>query len=178
MALNKEFLSGLGVTDDAITSIMAEHGKSIQAEQNKTAVEKTRADQFSVQLNEANQKLSGYDPEWQAKVQQAQNEAETTINAMKFDHALTNALQSAGAKNIKAATALIDKDSLKLNGDVLIGIDGQIEAIKKSDGYLFTSEEKETPPTFTKNLNNGMTNNKSDDPKQRANAAIRAAFGR
>lgn len=178
MALNKEFLSGLGVSEDAITNIIAEHGKSIQAEQNKTALEKTRADNATTQLSEANKKLEGYDPEWKVKMDASQKEAETKISKMKFDHALNGALQSAGVKNLKAVSALIDKDALKLNGDELIGIDTQIDALKKSDGYLFTSAEETKPPIFTRPTSNGMTDTTKADKKDQANAAIRAAFGR
>lgn len=175
MALNKEFLSGLGVSEEAIQSIIAEHGKGIQAEQNKTAIEKTRADNAATQLNEASEKLKGYDPEWQSKVANAKKDADSKIEKMRFDHALNSALQSAGVKNAKAVTALIDKDLLKLNGDELVGLDSQIKRLKESDGYLFNSGEK--PKLFTKNTNSGASQN-SCDARQKANDAIRAAFGR
>ena len=50
------------------------------------------------------------------------------------------ALMKAKAKNPKAARALLDESKIKLDGDKVLGLDDQLEALKKSDAYLFDAE--------------------------------------
>ncbi len=60
------------------------------------------------------------------------------LAAMKFDHALDNAILSAKGKNTKAIKALLQTDKLKLKDDGSIeGLD--LDALKASDPYLFDS---------------------------------------
>lgn len=180
MALTREYLTELGIDDNFIGSIMAEHGKSIQAEKQKTEVEKTRADNASGLLETANKKLEGYDPEWKTKMENAEKEAADKLNKVQFDFALSNALKDSGARNTKAVKALLKTDDLKLSDGKIIGFDEQIADIKKENDFLFADQKDDdnTPPVFTRSTNSGMNNTLGGDKKEQTNAAIRAAFGR
>lgn len=61
----------------------------------------------------------------------------TDISAMKLDSAVNVALLEAKVKNPKLARAGLDMSIVKLDGDKLLGLSEQLEALKKSDGYLF-----------------------------------------
>lgn len=61
----------------------------------------------------------------------------TDIAAMKLDSAVNVALLEAKVKNPKLARAGLDMSLVKLDGDKLLGLSEQLEALKKSDGYLF-----------------------------------------
>jgi hypothetical protein len=65
------------------------------------------------------------------------------LDQQSFDFALKDALSGAKAKNPKAVEALLNKDSIKLDGDKLLGLDEQLKTIKESDSYLFDSEEQQ-----------------------------------
>ena len=66
---------------------------------------------------------------------------------MRLDSALDAALTAAGARNGKAVRALLDTGKVALGDDgKLSGLDEQIAALKKSDGYLFADEN--TKPVF------------------------------
>ncbi len=65
----------------------------------------------------------------------------TDISAMKLDSALNMALVEAKVKNPKLARAGLDMSIIKLDGDKLLGLSEQLEALKKSDGYLFQEED-------------------------------------
>lgn len=65
----------------------------------------------------------------------------TDISAMKLDSALNMALVEAKVKNPKLARAGLDMSLIKLDGDKLLGLSEQLEALKKSDGYLFAEDE-------------------------------------
>lgn len=69
---------------------------------------------LQAQLSEANGKLEGYDPEWKAKAQQMQQEANQKVEAVRFDYALKAALTAAKAKNPELVAKSINRDALKL----------------------------------------------------------------
>lgn len=91
------------------------------------------------------------------KIQDLQSENETTKNEYEeklqnqaFDHVLSNALTGAKVKNAKAVKALLDTEKIKLDGDKLLNLDDQLEALKESDAYLFEEEQQEEQkPSFT-----------------------------
>ena len=68
------------------------------------------------------------------------------IKQLKIDTAIETALTGANAKNNTAAKALLkDLDKAELDEDGTIkGLAEQIEALKKSDSYLFETKEKKT----------------------------------
>lgn len=67
---------------------------------------------------------------------------EQEIAALKLNNAVEMALSGAKAKNIKAVRAMLDDAKIKLGEDgKLSGLDEQIEALKKSDGYMFEVSE-------------------------------------
>lgn len=61
----------------------------------------------------------------------------TDIAAMKLDSAVNVALLEAKVKNPKLARAGLDMSLVKLDGEKLLGLSEQLEALKKSDAYLF-----------------------------------------
>lgn len=74
---------------------------------------------------------------------------QTEFNAAKADYnkllsdiqreKIHSALQSAGAKSIIAAEALIDKNKLKFNGLSIDGLDEEITRVKNENNFLFSS---------------------------------------
>lgn len=88
---------------------------------------------------------------------------EKNILDLKHGYALDNALTASKAKNIKALKGMLDMSKVTFDGDSIKGLDEQIEAIKKSDAYLFDiSDGEEDPdptpapkPTFGSGLTKG-----------------------
>lgn len=74
---------------------------------------------------------------------------ETELNKLKLDNAVEIALSGAKAKNSKAVKALLDMEKVKIGEDgKLSGFDEQIEALKKSDGWMFDVQQQ-TQQQFT-----------------------------
>jgi hypothetical protein len=95
----------------------------------------------------------------------AKDEAhEKEIRQLKIDHGVESALVGAKARNIAAVKALLkDLDKAELNEDGTIkGLDEQIEAIRKSDEYLF--EAKVSKPNV-KGAKPGEAGNDDGDKK-------------
>lgn len=100
------------------------------------------------QLEELKTKATGNE-ELQKQIQELQEKNENTekeyqqkLQQQTFDYALKDALSGAKVRNPKAAKALLDLESIKLDGDKLLGLEDQLKTIKESDPYLF---EEETP---------------------------------
>jgi hypothetical protein len=87
------------------------------------------------------------------------------IKQLKIDTAIDNALGDAKAKNKVAVKALLkDLDKAELGEDGAIkGLAEQIEALQKSDAYLF--DAKESKKTKVKGATPGESGNDEGDGK-------------
>lgn len=75
---------------------------------------------------------------------------ETELNQLKLDNAVEVALSGAKAKSSKAVKAMLDMAKVKLGEDgKLSGFDEQIEALKKSDGWMFDADQQTQQQQFT-----------------------------
>ena len=73
-----------------------------------------------------------------AEAKKAEEAHKATIDGMRRDSAISQALASAKARNAKAVRALLDESKLVLNEDgTLSGLKEQLEAVQKDNGYLF-----------------------------------------
>lgn len=64
------------------------------------------------------------------------------IKQLKIDNALETAITTAKGKNAKAIKALLNLENAELNDDGTIkGLAEQIDALQKSDSYLFDAKE-------------------------------------
>lgn len=96
----------------------------------------------------------------------AAKEAERT-----FNDSLDKAITVAGGRNPKAIRGLLDLETLRKSKDQTEDIKKALESVKKSDAYLFGSDEPFFYPV-------GPTNNKGGDVGNMGNlASIRAAMG-
>lgn len=133
------------------------------------AAELAAAAQTVKELQTAVQAFDGVDvaalktaaAEWQTKYN-------TDIAATKLDSALEVALIAGGAKNTKAVRALLNRETIKLDNDALQGAAEQLDALKKSDPYLFTD-------AAAARVDSGQKH--KEEPGATAAAAMRAAFG-
>ena len=93
-------------------------------------------------LRETVAKFDGVDVDKLKKdAQDWETKYNTDIAAVKLDSAVSMALVEAKAKNPKLARAALDMSVIKLDGEKLLGLNEQLEALKKSDAYLFDIEE-------------------------------------
>jgi chromosome segregation ATPase len=172
--MKREDLAALGITDDAtVQKIMDLHGADLTKLQNNISTLTAERDNLKTQLNDANTKLNGYDPEWKSKAEAAEKAAQQKIEALKFDYALNDALRAAKVRDVVAVKAHLNTDALKLDGDNILGLKEQLENIKKESGFLF---EDSTP---TVKFSGPTPGTKSDaaTANEKMNNALREAFG-
>ena len=112
-----------------------------EAKKNAEALVKERDTQLEAlkKSGEGSDALKKQIEELQEANKTAKEKYEADIRKMAIDNAVALALKDAGAKNTKAALALLtDIDKAVLNEDGTVkGLAKQIEELKKSDSYLF-----------------------------------------
>ena len=75
--------------------------------------------------------------------EQALADREKDFEARQFNTILDQALAAAGAKNLRAVTALLDMSKVSLVDGKLVGLDEQLEALKTAPDshFLFVAEQ-------------------------------------
>jgi predicted RNase H-like nuclease (RuvC/YqgF family) len=148
----KEILKAQSLTDEQINNITAKmkeekiYTTSLEnADERYTKLKGQKAD-LDEQIKAANTtitelKKNNKDNE---ALQQTIQDHEATIENLKkesaqkdFNYALDSVLKDNKCKNAKALKALLDLDNIKFNEGKLEGLEGQLTALKESDGYLF-----------------------------------------
>lgn len=83
------------------------------------------------ELTEANKKIA--------------TDYETKIASREREYVIEGELSKIGAKNLKAVKALLDGEKIVVKDGQIAGLNEQIDALKKSDAYLF-AETQPVPP--------------------------------
>ncbi len=156
--MKREELKELGLTDEQIGSVMALHGVTVNELNSKVSTAEQQATQYQEQLEKNQNELNDFKAnakgnedltkqleDLQSKFDETKTSSEQQIADLKKSSAIDLALTQAGAKNIKAAKALLDGESLELTDEGLKGLDDQLAALKESDGYLFGQSEQVPP---------------------------------
>ncbi len=139
--MNKEELLALGLTEEQAEKVLAEI-----AELQKTVKERDKQLADLQKAAKGNDELQSQITALQQQNAEQQKAHKAELAQLKLDNAIDNALTAAGAKNLKAVRALLDMEKLQLGVDgKLTGWPEQLEALQKSDGYLFAAQQ---PPAF------------------------------
>ncbi len=176
--MERKFLEELGIGKELVDKVMEEHGKSIQAEQDKTASKDAELAAMVKANGELEAALKNLDGEKPEDVEQAladlRAQHDTEISKIRRDNALNLALVKSKAKRPEAVRALLNMDAIKLDGEVLIGLENQLKELKESDAYLFEDEN-----AIEKRKDSGTEHGDSPDPDKDAKieAAIREGAG-
>lgn len=93
------------------------------------------------------EKLKGEITTLQTTLQTKETEFQNQLAERDFNQQLESAINSVGAKNVKAVKALLDIDALKGSKNQESDIKAAIEACQKDNDYLFGSNEPINNPT-------------------------------
>ena len=194
--MNKEDLLKLGLTEEQAEKVL-----SANTEQLKGFIPKARFDEVNNAKKQAEKDLSDRDKQLETlknstgdietlkqTIETLQNENKAAMDnynaelaEIKLAGAVDTALLGADALNVKAVKALLDMSKIKMDGDVLLGINEQIESLKKAEDskMLFKAVEvgKQKGPNFAgvKPGEGNTGNGESNAPKSLAEA-ITARF--
>ena len=134
-----------GITDEQLDWLMNENGNDINAEKNNTSQaqgELAAAKKTIKELQDAAKAFDGADAgDLKKQLSDLQTKYDADMAAMRRDNAIELALAGCRAKNSKAARALLDLDAIKLDGDKLLGMDDQLESLRKENPWLFDEDK-------------------------------------
>lgn len=157
--MKREFLEKLGMEKEAIDSIMAEHGKSVEAQKSKvTDLTTTNADlQTQIEQRDKDIKELKKDTKDNEDLQTKLTALETQYKTDKEAYAqkianvqLSSALKLALANQVHdtdLTIGQIDKTKIQLDadGNITGGLDDQLKELKTSKAFLFVPEAPATP---------------------------------
>ena len=166
--MKREFLKNLDLgegahlSDEAIDAIMAEHGKSITANQNTIQTLTTERDGLKTQLDEANKTIKSYADmdidgikkaaaDWETKYNTDTQALKDQLDAATYGFGVERAVSglkftSEGAK--KSFMADLKDKKLQLQDGKLLGLDAFVKTYKESDPGAFVKEDNgsDNPP--------------------------------
>lgn len=77
----------------------------------------------------------------------AKADYETSLKKLTINNKIETALMGAKARDVKAARALLDETKISLDGENVLGLNDQLEALKKDKGWLFGEDAPgQNPP--------------------------------
>ncbi|MCR1902298.1 phage scaffolding protein [Ligilactobacillus apodemi] len=177
MALTREFLKEHGLSDEQITSVMTEHGKTVSELTNNVQTLTNERNNFKAQVTDRDKQLddlkrnAGDNEALQQQIKKLQDDNkaaskdyETKLASQEKEFKIQNALRDAKARNVTAVQALLKTDDITVGDDnKLNGLDNQLEEIKKSNPFLFDDEPQQAGRIT---IGGKLKNDKSDENKK------------
>ena len=153
--MKTEELKEIGLNDEQIAQVFKIRGQEVENYNNlKNEFEtlRTENENYKSQVASANEQIEAFKDmdidsikasaeEYKNKYEEAQIKAKENIERINLNNAIDLGLVNAGSRNLKAAKALLDIDSLKDSKNLNDDLKAQIEGLKESDSYLFKIEE-------------------------------------
>lgn len=161
--MKREDLKQLGLSAEQVDAVMKAHGQDVNGLKEQLESMTTERDGLQSQVKERDKQLSqleknaGDNEDLMNQIKQlkednkaAKADYESKLAAQTKSFKIDSALRDAKAKNIKAVRSLIDTEKVSVGDDgKVIGLAEQLDAVKKSDGYLFNTAEEAPKPKVT-----------------------------
>ena len=164
--MKREDLKDLELSKEAIDKIMELHGKDIESTKAKTE-EKIKTE-FEKQISERDKQLEELKKvdvaSYEQKIKEIQEENlksktdfENQLKQTKIDLSIENALIKAGAKDAQVFKSMVDTTKIIVDNDKIIGLDEQLETIKKEYAWGFGTEQEIITTGQQQTPNNQLT---------------------
>jgi len=164
--MKREDLKDLELSKEAIDKIMELHGKDIESTKAKTE-EKIKTE-FEKQISERDKQLEELKKvdvaSYEKKIKEIQEENlksktdfENQLKQTKIDLSIENALIKAGAKDAQVFKSMVDTTKIIVDNDKIIGLDEQLESIKKDYAWGFGTEQEILTTGQQQTPNNQLT---------------------
>jgi chromosome segregation ATPase len=153
--MKREFIKGLGIEDDVVEKIMAEHGKTVQGLTDQIETLKTSETGLKAQLTERDndiktlKKDAGDSGELKEKYEALQTKYKDDTKGLsdKIDDVQKSAAIKVAigdkAHDPDLVISQIDKSKIILNedGSVKVGLDDQVKSLQESKAFLFKTDK-------------------------------------
>lgn len=148
--MKKEDLIAQGLTEEQAKYVMAEHGKTVTTLNSQVATLQQSETDLKSQLssrdkdlaklqkdNKDNEELKTQIDTLKTQYKDLEKTSAENLTKIQRESALNTLLTESKVKNPKAVAALLDNDTIVFKDGQLSGAKEQIEALQKSDAYLF-----------------------------------------
>lgn len=154
LGLTKEFLEKANLEEKILDDIIVLHGKDIETHKKKLETAEGEVATLKTQLDEANTQVAEFKTmdvdkikqaatDWEAKAKAAEKERDTQINQLKVQHAIERELKEThGVIDPTDLLPRLKMDLIKLDGENIIGLNEQVEPLKKTKAYLFSASDE------------------------------------
>lgn len=157
--MKREFLKNLGLEDDVIDQIMAEHGKTVGASQQQIQSLTAERDGIRAQLDAASAEIQSYkdmdidgikakSAEWERKYTEETKALTEQLEATKYAHTVEQAVSGFKFTSTSAQKAFVSDltaKKLPVQDGKLMGLDDFVNAYKETDPGAFASEQQKQP---------------------------------
>lgn len=183
--MKKDFLAQLGLNEEQAQAVLVQYGKDVTSIKASNEQLQAQVGELATQVGDRDKQLkklekaAGDNAELQKEIadlreknEKQANEWQTKISEQSKNFSISNALRDAGAKNVKAVTALLDMEKVSVddNGN-LIGLSDQVKALQETDAYLFAQKQEEQQTKSKVELFAGGNPN-SATPKDPSNMSL------
>lgn len=160
--MKKEDLIAQGLTEEQAKYVMGEHGKTVTTLNSQIATLQQAETDLKGQLssrdkdlaklqkdNKDNEELKTQIDTLKNQYKDLEKTSAENLTKIQRESALNALLSESKVKNPKAVAALLDNDTIVFKDGQLSGAKEQIEALQKSDAYLFdlgTKQGSYNPP--------------------------------
>lgn len=143
--MKREFLEGLGLSNELIDQIMAEHGKTVSNYESKLTAKSEELQTSQNTINELSEKVKKFDgvdlDELKNGVKEWEKKYQTDLEALRLDSSIKLSV-IAQAHDADLVAGLIDKSKVKLDDKGKVsGLDDQLKTLKESKPFLFKEEK-------------------------------------
>ncbi|HEM3437923.1 phage scaffolding protein [Streptococcus suis] len=151
--MKREFLAGLGLSDEVIEQVMAEHGKTVQATQSKLDEAESKLKEANSTLdtlkksNKDNEELQKELKTYKEKVSQLEADAKETAKKQSIKDALVNAK----ATDVDYLMYKLGDVELAEDGSIK-DLDNKIKDLQTNHPTFFQVTEQEQPGNGFKSL--------------------------
>ena len=145
--MKRDFLKGLGLSDEAIDSVMAENGRdieSLKAAQNELATVKQQLDEAKAQLGEL-EAAKADAAKWKAEAEASKADSEAKLAALELKSRVREFTQGKPFVNDITREAIALKMEESLSKDSSQDMDAVLKAL--TDGKADVWKQTAAPPT-------------------------------
>jgi hypothetical protein len=164
-----------GITPEQLDSIMNLHSADVGEKVNKISTLEAEKTTLTAQLEAANGKLEGYDPDWKTKAEQAKTDAANQLAEMQRGFAIekkAGALKFSSESAKKAFLADAKAQNFAIKDGEILGFDDYVKTFKAADPSAILANG--TLPRFTASAPG--TPAQTSNTHEAANAAFRSLF--
>ena len=164
--MKTEDLKAIGLNDEQVQRVFAMNGEDVNRLKQTAQTLTAERDAARAQLDDANKKLEGYDPDWKQKAAEAGRKASEQVEALQRGYAAERAASGEKFSSESAKRAFVTElkaKNLPVQDGRLLGYDDFLAAYKKEDPNAFAGTGYPSVPD-------------GGDPRSRPSGSTREQF--